>query len=183
MVLSGKAGVLTPVALERFRMRTAKPFARKTVILIAAALLAGGLPCLADEDKTTYGPQELYKMPLEKLMEVSLVSSASRQPQKIGQLTVPVTIITAEDIHYSGLTSVADILQFAPGVDVVRIERDRYAVGIHGLHGTLSDRMTLLIDGRPADNPVYGGPDFQGLPVMIEDIERIEIVRSPASAS
>jgi iron complex outermembrane receptor protein len=157
--------------------------AGKTAAFIVAVLLAARPLCFAEQDNNTVGAHELFNMPIEDLMEVSYVSSASRQPQKIGQLTVPVTVITAEDIHYSGLTSVADILQFAPGVDVLRIDRDRYAVGIHGLHGTLSERTTLLIDGRPADNPVYGGPDFQGLPVMIEDIERIEIIRSPASAS
>jgi outer membrane receptor protein involved in Fe transport len=169
--------------LEELFIRMIKSCADKKVVFIAFVLLAGGLPCFAEQDNNAVGPRDLFNMPLEDLMEVSLVSSASRQPQKTGQLTVPVTVITAEDIHYSGLTSVADILQFAPGVDVLRIERDRYAVGIHGLHGTLSDRTTLLIDGRPADNPAYGGPDFQGLPVMIEDIERIEIIRSPASAS
>jgi outer membrane cobalamin receptor len=162
-------------------MRTIKAVG-KTAAFIAAVLLAAVPLCFAEQSEANT-PQDLFNMPLEKLMEVSVVSSASRQPQKTGQLTVPVTVITAEDIHYSGLTSIAEVLQFAPGVDVLKIDRFRTAVGIHGLHETLSDRTTMLIDGRPADNPVYGGRDFQGLPVMLEDIERIEIIRSPGSAS
>jgi iron complex outermembrane recepter protein len=62
---------------------------------------------------------------------------------------------------------------------VQQIERRRFAVGIHGLHQTFSDRTAFLIDERLADNPVYGGPDFQGLPLPVEDVARIEVVRSP----
>jgi outer membrane receptor for ferrienterochelin and colicin len=121
---------------------------------------------------------------IEELMEVELeISSASRQAHKQSELSVPVSIITAEDIHYSGLTEIPEILQFVTGVDVLKLDRRRYAVGIRGLHEFLSDRTTLLINGRSADNPIYGGPDFQGLPTLIEDIERIEVIRGAGSAS
>jgi outer membrane receptor for ferrienterochelin and colicin len=123
-------------------------------------------------------------MSIEELLKVELViSSASRQAQKQSELSVPVSVITAEDIHYSGLMEIPEILQFVPGVDVLKTDRRRYAVGIRGLHEFLSDRTTLLINGRSADNPIYGGPDFQGLPVLLEDIERIEVIRGPGSAS
>lgn len=127
---------------------------------------------------------DLFDMSLEDLMEMPIASATSRLPQESGELpSSPMTIVTAEDIHYSGLTSIPDVLRFFCGVDVLQIDRRRHAIGIHGLHETFSDRTTLLVDGRFADNPVYGGPDFQGLPLMIEDIERIEIVRSPGSAA
>ena len=126
---------------------------------------------------------DLFEMTLEELMEIPVVVSTSRQAQRFGEPSGPVSIITSEDIHYSGLTSIPEILQFVPGVDVLKINRQRYAVGIRGLHETISDRTTLLVNSRPADNIGYGGPDFQGLPVPIEDIERIEVVRSPGSAS
>jgi iron complex outermembrane receptor protein len=163
-------------------MYTKESSSSKCAALIAAVLLSGAALCFAEQGETN-SPQKLFDMPLEELVEVSIVTSASRQPQKIGHLTVPVTIITAEDIHYSGLTSIAEVLLFAPGVDILKIDRLSYAVGIHGLHEMLSDRTTLLIDGRPTDNTVYGGVDFLGLPLMLEDIERIEIIRSPESAS
>ncbi len=127
--------------------------------------------------------QGLLDMSLEELMDVRVITGASRLPDESGPPSSPVTVITAEDIHASGLTTIGEILRFACGVDVLQVERRRFAVGIHGLHETFSDRTTLLIDGRLADNPVYGGPDFQGLPLLIEDIARIEVVRSPGSAS
>jgi len=122
-------------------------------------------------------------MSLEDLMEVPVVISASRQARKIGQLSAPVSVITAEDIHYSGLTNICDILQFSPGVDVVRIRRGYDAVGVRGLHGTISDRILSLVDGRLADSPIFGGPEFYRLPVLPEDIKRIEIVRGPGGAA
>jgi outer membrane cobalamin receptor len=164
----------------KHRNRNFKTSAR--ILLTGFFLMMTGLQCFAQQSNASEN-ERLFDMPLEELIKVNIITSASRQPQRIGQLTVPITVITAEDIHYSGLTSLSEILQFAPGVDILKIDRLRYAVGIHGLHETLSDRTTLLIDGREADNPVYGGPDFLGLPLMLEDIQRIEIIRSPESAS
>jgi outer membrane receptor protein involved in Fe transport len=66
---------------------------------------------------------DLFEMSIEELMEVPVVVSASRQPQKVSQLSVPVSVITDEDIHYSGLVSIPEILQFGPGVDVRKIDR------------------------------------------------------------
>lgn len=124
-------------------------------------------------------PADVFDMSLEELLKVPVVVSAARQPQKIGDLSVPVSAITAQDIHYSGLTNIPEVLQFAPGMDVLKFNRFSYAIGIRGLHELTSDRVQSLVDGRLMDNPIYGGPEFWNLPVLVEDIERIEIVRGP----
>ena len=93
-------------------------------------------------------PEELsdfFDMSLEQLMDVPINTAASRLPYETGELSSPVTIITAKDIHHSGLTSIPEILRFYCGIDVLKIDRRRYAIGIHGLHENLSDRTTLLI--------------------------------------
>jgi outer membrane receptor protein involved in Fe transport len=115
--------------------------------------------------------------------DVPVVVSAARQAQPANWLSVPVSIITAEDIHYSGLTSLPDILQFAPSVDLLRLQRNRFAVGVRGMHFAYSDRLLSLVDGRAADNPMFGGPDFLRLPILLEDIKRIEVVRGPGGAA
>ena len=126
--------------------------------------------------------KDFFEMSIEELMDVEVVS-ASRQAHKIGELSVPVSVITAEDIHYSGLTSIPEILQFAPGMDVLQIDRNRFAVGVRGLHDFISDRTLTLINGRIADSPLFGGSEFYRLPVLPEDIERIEVVRGPGGAA
>ena len=127
--------------------------------------------------------EDLLEMGLEELINVPVVVSASRQEQKITEASVPISIITAEDIHYSGLTNIAEILQFTPGVDMLKIDRYSYAVGVRGLHGIITDRVQSMVNGRLADHPGFGGPEFFKLPVFLEDIERIEVVRGPGGAA
>ncbi len=115
--------------------------------------------------------------------DMDLVVTASRLEQSIDQLPVPVTVLTSDDLHFGGHTSISEALRFAPGVDVLRMDRSRYGVGIHGLQGMFSDRMMTLVDGMPADSPAFGGPEFSSLPVTLEDIERIEIVRGSGGAA
>ena len=115
-------------------------------------------------------------------MNIPVVISASRLEQKISESPVSVAIITAEDIHASGLTNVPEILQFYGEVDASRQDRTRYIVGVHGLNSEYSDRTLVLIDGRNALNPVFGAPNWLQLPIFMEDIERIEIVHGPAGS-
>ena len=115
--------------------------------------------------------------------DIPVIVSSSRQKTQANAISVPVTIITGEDIHYSGLTSIPEILQFASGVEVVRIDRNHYAVGVRGMHDVFSDHTLVLIDGRSAYSPVFGGAEWFRFPLMVEDIKRIEVVRGPAAAA
>ncbi len=158
-------------------------------LLILRFRLFCGLLCLLGfttqafaEQKEPNDQKDFFEMSLEELMEVEVVS-ASRQAQKISELSVPVSVITAEDIHYSGLTNIPEVLQFTPGVDMLRLSRFRYAVGVRGLNEFISDRTLVLINGRAAESPLYGGSEYYTLPVLMEDIERIEIVRGPGGAA
>ncbi len=121
-------------------------------------------------------------MSLEELMAVEIVS-ASRKKQRLTDAAVPVSLITAEDIHYSGLTNLYEVLQFAPSIDAIQVDRNRYALGVRGLHDTWSDRTLTLINGRAADNPLFGGSEFLRQPLRLEDIKQIEILRGPSGAA
>jgi outer membrane cobalamin receptor len=148
-------------------------------IFLSILFLLIQIPVIAQE---TISPEDLFEMDIEELMEVEVIS-ASRQPTSLKMLSAPVTVITSEDIHYSGLKSIPEILQFAPGVDVRRIDRQRYAVGVRGLFGLFSDRTLILLDGRPVTDPIHGTTHWEKLPIMVEDIDRIEIVRGPGGAA
>lgn len=152
---------------------------RKSVLLLLVGCFCcfGISPVFASPE-----PNDLFQLSIEELMDVYLVVSASRQEQKISELSVPVTVITAEDIHYSGLTNIPEILQFALGTDVIQLSRTRSAIGVRGLHDYTTDRLLTLINGVNADSPAFGGSEFFRYPVLMEDIERIEIVRGPGGA-
>jgi outer membrane cobalamin receptor len=165
-------------------------FAKKYFSIWQFRLLCGLLSLLATTSQALAQPQEpnesqdfFFDMSLEELMDVPVVVSASRQAQKLGELSVPVSIISAEDIHYSGLTNIPEILQFSPGIDMLRLSRHRWAVGVRGLHEFISDRTLVLINGRCAESPLFGGSEYYTLPILLEDIERIEIVRGPGGAA
>lgn len=115
--------------------------------------------------------------------EFETVVSASRTEQQVSLAPAAVSIISGEDLYRSGAREIQDALLTVPGVDALRVDRNRWAVGVRGLHQVFSDRTLLLINGRNANNSVTGGIDLQTLPVMLPDIERIEVVRGPASGA
>jgi iron complex outermembrane receptor protein len=79
--------------------------------------------------------------------------------------------------------NIADALRFVPGVDVLRSDRNRVGVGVRGLNIWSSERTLTLIDGRDTDLPFVGAPDFASLPLFMEDIDRVEVVRGPGGAA
>lgn len=146
------------------------------VCLIAAALL--GAVVGARGEGIDY-----FSLSLEELMQIPIVESSSRQPEPWNMTTIPVSVIRADEIHYSGLTSLGEILQFAPGVEYIKLGNNDEMIGVRGFLDTYADKTLLMIDGRPAENHVWGGFELRRLPVLLEDIERVEIVRGPASAA
>jgi len=148
------------------------------LVYLSSFFLFSILSSLAEAGDTFVEADELLLF-----QDIDVVVSASRLEQSGDQLSVPVTILTKEDLHYGGYTSISEALRFAPGVDVLQMGRSRYEVGIHGLQGMFSDRMMTLVDGMPADSPAFGGPEFSSLSITIEDIERIEIVRGSGGAA
>lgn len=134
--------------------------------------------------------QELGELDLGELgadvdllfQDFDIVVTAGRVAQPVTRASAPVSVLTSEDIHYSGVTSVPLILEFVPGVDVLQADRNRFAIGVRGLHHEFSDRTLVLLDGRNASSPVFGGVDFFRLPTFMEDLDRIEVVRGPGGA-
>ncbi len=151
-----------------------------TIVFLCVLLLVCGQ--VRAEKTTGSDSSDLFEMSIEDLMNIPIVS-ASRQEQKLSELSVPVSVITAEDIHYSGLTDIPEILQISPGVDMLKISRFRYAVGVRGLHEFTSDRTLVLINGRSTESALFGGTSWETLPIQMEDIERIEVVRGPGGAA
>lgn len=115
--------------------------------------------------------------------ELPEVVSASRQKTSLSGATVAISVVQAEQLHADRLRSLPEVLRRLPGMDVLDIDRGHVAVGVRGLHGLFSDRTLVLLDGVPFENVSLGGADWHRLPVGVGNLERIEVVRGPASAA
>ena len=117
------------------------------------------------------------------LQEFPVVLSASRLAQPISEAPNAMTVIDQAMIKASGFRSVPELMRLVPGMYVGFADANRPVVSLHGATDEFSRRMQILIDGRSVYLPPFGGVSWADLPIQIEDIERIEVVRGPASAS
>ncbi len=115
--------------------------------------------------------------------EIPTVVSASRHEEPVSRAPNAVSLVTADQIHRSGLLTLGELLRLAPGVDVGRIDGWSYGIGVRGLYGRWSKHTLVMMDGRTVYNPFWGGVNWSALPLLLEDIERIEIVRGPGGAA
>ncbi|MHC4221124.1 MAG: TonB-dependent receptor plug domain-containing protein [Planctomycetota bacterium] len=155
------------------------------ILLILALLLAAPNQLQAQDvnEPEKHEPSAedlgLFELPLEELLELEVYSAAKR-PQPLGRSASAVYIITAEDIHAAGVTTVPDLLRMVPGVDVSHQFGNAYPVGIRGFARPSAERIEVLIDGRSLYDGFKGGVDFVFQPLFLENIERIEVIRGSA---
>lgn len=116
------------------------------------------------------------------LDEMPVVLSASRLSQPVNEAPAAVTIIDQDMIRASGFRDIPDLLRMVPGFTVAYTRDNTWAAGYHGLGDAYSRRFQVLVDGRSIYSAHYGGVNWADLPLSIDDIERIEVVRGPDAA-
>lgn len=117
------------------------------------------------------------------LGELPVVLTASRIMESPLDAPAPVTVIDRETIRDSGFTEIQDVFRLVPGFLVADWPAGSPIVVNQGLGDAYSRRLLVLLDGRALYNPFKGGVDWQDLPLRLDDIERIEVVRGPNAAS
>ena len=125
-------------------------------------------------------PQDLKTMSIEQLMQID-VTLATREPEPVGRTAAAITLITGDDIRRSGVTTIADALALASGVHVARFNNGTWAVSARGFNATSANKMLVMIDGRTEYSPLFTGVFWNMLDYVLEDIERIEVIRGPGA--
>ncbi len=110
------------------------------------------------------------------------VVSASRFAQSPLDAPNSTTNITKQDIRLSGLTNVGELMRRVAGMDVMTTTPGDVQLGVRGFNQRLSPRVLTLINGRSVYLDPLGTTFWSILPLDVEDIERIEVIRGPASA-
>lgn len=109
------------------------------------------------------------------------VSSVSRQESTVGRSPAAVFVITNEMIRRSGAKEIPEVLHMVPGVDVAKIDSNKWAVSVRGFNGRFTNALLVRIDGRDVYTPLFGGTFWDVQDVLLEDVERIEVIRGPGA--
>ena len=123
---------------------------------------------------------DLTELSLEQLGNI-VVTSVSRREQALGSAAASIYVISAEDIRRSGATSLPEALRLAPNLFVARADTNQYAISARGFANTLANRLLVLIDGRIVYSPLFSGVFWEAQDVMLEDVERIEVISGPGA--
>src|SRR6202521_5721821 len=154
------------------------PAIRAAKIVLAtflSALLAGN--AIAQNQKTV---PDVTAMSMEDLMNMQ-VTSVSKRTQKVADAAAAIFVITQEDIRRSGATSIPEALRLVPGLEVARIDQNKWAIGSRGFNGRFDNKLLVLIDGRSVYTPLFSGVYWNVQDVMLEDVDRIEVIRGPGA--
>jgi iron complex outermembrane receptor protein len=123
---------------------------------------------------------DLADLTLEELAKIQ-ITSVSRHTEPLAGAPASIFVITAEDIRRSGATSLAEALRLAPNLQVARQNAAEYAISARGFDNLIANKLLVLVDGRTIYTPLFSGVFWDQQDVLLEDIERIEVISGPGA--
>src|SRR5438105_5766169 len=151
-----------------------------TFVLLLLLAVTDQMTPAQDTQGNQNPPENLKQVSLEQLGQIEVIT-ASKVPVKATRTPAAICVITQEDIRRSGATSIPEALRLAPGVEVARIDSSKWSIGIRGFGSRLSRSVLVVIDGRNVYSPLYAGVYWEVQDTLIEDVDRIEIIRGPGA--
>jgi len=123
---------------------------------------------------------DLMSMSLEELMDVE-VSLTSRTEIRLFETAAATFVLTGDDIRRAGATTLPEALRLVPGMQVASIDANKWAISARGFANRFANKLLVLVDGRHIYSPLFAGVFWEVLDVVLEDVERIEVVRGPGA--
>ena len=152
---------------------------KHTCRLVAFLLALGvALPGTTFAQASSTPEPDLSTLSLEDLTRME-VSSVSRKDQELFRTPAAVYVITREDIRTSGINSIPELFRIVPGLQVAQAYANEWAISARGFNSIFADKMLVLVDGRSIYSEIYSGVFWQQNDLLLEDIERIEVIRGP----
>ncbi len=145
------------------------------VVFLAIALLSPPLVTPASADAS------VLDLDLEDLLQAR-VTSPSKRAERLEDVPAAVHVVTAEDLRRSGVTSIPDALRLVPGLQVAQVDAGKWAVSCRGFNDRFANKMLVLVDGRTVYTELFAGVFWEALDTLLEDVERIEVIRGPGAS-
>jgi iron complex outermembrane receptor protein len=153
--------------------------ARVLVFLLILFAASSAAPAQAAE---TREGGEISDYSIEELMNLD-IRTLSRKPEKLVAATASVSVLTREDIRRSPATNIPELLSMVPGLQVYRINENNWNIKAHGFDQSFGGNFLLLIDGRKLSSNPANRYVLLVEELLIEDVERIEIIKGPGAVS
>ena len=122
----------------------------------------------------------LADLSLEQLSGI-VVSTVSGRDAPLSRAAASIYVISNEEIRRSGATSLPEALRLAPNLQVARADANQWAISARGFNNVLANKMLVLIDGRTVYSPLFSGTLWEAQDVVLDDIERIEVISGPGA--
>ena len=127
---------------------------------------------------TLFSAVALKKLSLEELMNIE-VTSVTKRPEKLFEVASAIQVITQEDIHNAGYNTLAEVLRLAGNLQVAQVNSSQWAISARGFNNVLANKLLVLLDGRIVYTPLYAGVFWDVQNVLLEDVDRIEVISGP----
>jgi iron complex outermembrane receptor protein len=124
--------------------------------------------------------QQLGELDLEELANLR-VTSVSHRSEPLADAAASIVVITGDEIRRSGVTSLPEALRLAPNLHVAREDVATYAIAARGFNSAIANKLLVTVDGRSVFNTVSGGVYWDTQHMILEDIDRIEVVSGPGA--
>ena len=159
------------------------PFFIRLIVLISCLTAMRSLAQDAAQNSTstsTNAPEQLIykKMSLAELMNQD-VTSVTKQPEPFADAPAAIQVITGDEIHSSGASSIPEALRLADNLEVAQKNSHDWGISARGFNTSLANKLLVLIDGRSVYTPLYSGVFWDVQDYLLEDIDRIEVISGP----
>ena len=131
-------------------------------------------------DPAELTPADFPLLSMDELLDLE-ITSVSKKKERLSEAAAAVFVVTQEDSRRSGATTIPEALRMVPGVHVARIDSSTWAVTSRGFNGFFANKLLVLIDGRSVYSPTFSGVNWDVQDTLLEDIERIEVIRGPGA--
>jgi iron complex outermembrane receptor protein len=135
-------------------------------------------PVFSFAGKTPEVSADLTRLTLEELMDIQ-VTSVSKGEEDFSKAPSAIFVLTQEDIRRSGVNTIPEALRMVPGIQVSQIDSSTWAITSRGFNSRFANKLLVLIDGRSVYTHVFAGVFWDEQDMVLEDVERIEVIRGP----